>query len=56
MQFAFDIGVGVRKGNTKLRDEVNEVLVRCQDEINGVLDDYQVPRLPVDEQVKTASK
>ncbi len=56
MQFTFDIGVGVRKGNTKLRDEVSAVLARCQDEINGVLDEYHVPRSPLDERVKTASK
>jgi mxaJ protein len=56
MQFTFDIGVGVRKGNTKLRDEVNEVLVRCQDEINGVLDEFHVPHLPLDDHLRTASK
>jgi quinoprotein dehydrogenase-associated probable ABC transporter substrate-binding protein len=54
MQFTFDIGVGVRKGNTKLRDEVNEILVRCRDEINGILDDYHVPRLPLDDPPQTA--
>jgi mxaJ protein len=54
MQFAFDIGVGVRKGNTQLRDQINEILVRCQDEINVILDEYHVPRLPLDDQRQTA--
>jgi mxaJ protein len=54
MQFAFDIGVGVRKGNTQLRDQINEILVRCQDEINVILDEYHVPRLPLDDQPQTA--
>src|SRR3954469_9234279 len=48
MSFTFDIGVGIKKGNTKLRDEVNKILSQQQAEINSILDRYGVPRLPID--------
>jgi mxaJ protein len=46
MQFAFDICVGVRKGDPKLRDEVDAVIARCQGEIDSILDGYGIHRMP----------
>jgi mxaJ protein len=49
MRFVFDIGVGVRKDDPALRDEVSRILTRCQREIDSTLDEFGVPRLPLDE-------
>jgi len=48
LRFAFNIAMGVRKGNTALRDELNEVLARRREDFNGILDDFGVPRLPIE--------
>jgi len=45
LPFTFAIAMGVRKGNTKLRDELQNVIDRRQSEINTILDHYGVPRL-----------
>lgn len=45
LPFTFAISMGVRKGNTKLRDELEEVLMRRQNEIRRILNDYGVPQL-----------
>ena len=45
LPFAFDIAVGVRRGEEALRDEVDAVLVRRRAEIERLLDDYGVPRV-----------
>lgn len=46
LPMAFDIAVGVRKGNRPLRDEIDAILVRRRDEIGRILDDFGVPRVP----------
>ena len=46
VRFAFAIAVGVRKGDTQFRDELNAVLARRRPEIERILDDYGVPRAP----------
>ena len=38
--------MGVKKGNAALRDEVNGVLSKRRAQIDGILNDYKVPRLP----------
>ena len=48
MRFAFDIAVGVRKGDAALRDEVNAVLARNRVEVQRILSDYGVPLVPRD--------
>src|SRR4051812_24976304 len=48
MTFAFDIGAGIKTGNTKLRDEVNNILADREAEIDSILDRYGVPRLAMD--------
>jgi quinoprotein dehydrogenase-associated probable ABC transporter substrate-binding protein len=45
LPFAFDISVGVRKGDAPLKDELNGVLARRRAEIEKILDDYGVPRV-----------
>jgi len=43
---AFNIAMGVRKGDTPLKDRLNEVLDRRREEIARILDEYGIPRVP----------
>lgn len=45
LPFTFAIAMGVRKGNTTLRDELESVIEKRQTEINAILDRYGIPRL-----------
>jgi mxaJ protein len=45
LPFAFDIAMGVRRGDDALRKELDEVLVRRAGEIDSILRDYGVPRV-----------
>jgi mxaJ protein len=54
MSFTFEIGAGIKRGNTKLRDEVNNILADHQAEIDSILDRYGVPRLPFDKPATVA--
>jgi mxaJ protein len=40
----FDISVGVAKGKTALRDELDGALARHRAEIDAILDEYRIPR------------
>jgi mxaJ protein len=42
---SFDIAVGVRKGEERLRTRIQSVLDRRQTEIRRILDDYGIPRV-----------
>jgi mxaJ protein len=44
LPFVFDIAMGVRRGDTALRDTLDAVIVRRQREIDRILADYGVPR------------
>jgi mxaJ protein len=44
LPLVFDISLGVKKGDTALRDRIERVLTRRRDEINRILDEYHVPR------------
>ena len=44
LPFAFDIAVGVRKGDAQLKDELNAVLARRRPQIERILDQYGIPR------------
>jgi mxaJ protein len=46
MTFTFDIGVGVRKGNAQLCDEVSRLFEKRQADVKAILDSYGVPRIP----------
>jgi mxaJ protein len=48
LPFAFSISMGVKKGNAALRDQLNKVIAEHQHEIDEILDDYGVPRLPLE--------
>jgi mxaJ protein len=43
--FAYDIAMGVRKGDTALRERLDSVIVRRRAAIDRILDDYGVPRM-----------
>jgi mxaJ protein len=45
LPFTFAIAMGVRKNDSQLRDELNAVLERKRDDINRILDQYNVPRV-----------
>ena len=45
LPFTFAIAMGVRKGNTALRNELEGVIEKRKGEINAILDRYGVPRL-----------
>src|SRR3954466_1441261 len=44
--FTFSIAMGVRKTDPPLRDELNRVLERKRDEIEAILDEFKIPRVP----------
>ena len=44
--FAFDISMGVKKGNTALKDKLEQSLARRHDEIVHILKEFGVPLLP----------
>jgi mxaJ protein len=44
--FAFAISVGVRKSDRGLRDAIEEVLQRKKNEVDAILAEYGVPRVP----------
>jgi mxaJ protein len=41
---AFDIAIGVRRGDTALQQALDQCIVRRRAEIDGILDRYGVPR------------
>jgi mxaJ protein len=45
LPFTFAIAMGVRKGNTALRDELENLIEARQSEIKNILDYYRVPQL-----------
>jgi mxaJ protein len=44
MPFDYAIAMGVRKGDTALRDQLDDVLRRRRADIDAILADYAVPR------------
>jgi mxaJ protein len=46
LPFVFDISVGVRRGESALRDRIEQSLDRRAPEIAALLDKYGVPRAP----------
>jgi mxaJ protein len=47
LRFAFDISMAVKKGNAELRDQLDAAIARRRPEIESILDQYGIPRLPV---------
>jgi mxaJ protein len=50
--FEFDIAMGVRPGDTALRDELNAILERRRGDIDAILAAYSVPRTDAEREVK----
>jgi mxaJ protein len=46
LPFTFSIAMGVRKNDKPLRDEINAVLARRLEEIEAILSEFGVPRVP----------
>ena len=47
LPMAFDISTGVAKRNQALRDQLNAIVKSRRAQIEAILDDYAIPRLPV---------
>jgi mxaJ protein len=47
LPFTFEISMGVRKGNTVLRDAVQQTLIRRNQEIKSILANFGVPQLEI---------
>jgi mxaJ protein len=45
LPFEYSIAMGVRKGDTALRDRLDALLVRRKKDIDAILDSYFVPRV-----------
>jgi len=45
LPFVFDISMGVRRGDTKLRERLDAEIERRRDDIDRILDSYGVPRV-----------
>jgi mxaJ protein len=45
LPFVFDIAMGVRRGDTALKGELERILVRRRREIDAILAEYRVPRV-----------
>ena len=45
--FEYQISMAVRYGEKEWKEQINQLIDENQDEINQILDDYGVPRLPV---------
>ena len=45
--FEYQISMAVRYGEKEWKDQVNQLIDDNQDEINAILDEYGVPRLPI---------
>jgi len=56
MPFAFSICMGVRRPERDLHDRINEVIAARSAEIDRILDQFSVPRLPLDQIQSGAGK
>jgi hypothetical protein len=54
LRFAFDVSLGVGKKEHGLRDQLNKFLTDHRDEIDRILDEYNVPRVAQDTQLTSA--
>jgi mxaJ protein len=47
LPFVFDISMGVRRQNTGLKEQLNQIITRRRKEIDAILQQYGVPRVDV---------
>jgi mxaJ protein len=45
LPFVFDIAIGLRRGDARLHDEVDDFIVRRRPDIDAILTEYGVPRV-----------
>jgi mxaJ protein len=45
LPFVFDISMGVRRENSGLRDQLNQIITRRRKEIDAILEEFKVPRV-----------
>ena len=45
LPFVYDVAVGVRRGEDELKGKIEEILTRRRGEIDGILDEYGIPRV-----------
>jgi quinoprotein dehydrogenase-associated probable ABC transporter substrate-binding protein len=55
LPFVYDISMGVRRGDDAFREELEEILARRRPEIEGILDEYGVPRVGKEQASENAS-
>ena len=55
LPFVFDISMGVRRGDTAFKDELEKILEGKRDEIKTILDGYGVPRVEAGKEPKPVS-
>jgi quinoprotein dehydrogenase-associated probable ABC transporter substrate-binding protein len=46
LPFVYDISMGVRRGDNAFKDQLEEILARKRPDIEKILDEYNVPRVP----------
>lgn len=46
-RFAFSIAMGVRRGNSEFKNQLDEIIARRQGDIDAILDKFGIPRLPM---------
>ena len=56
LPFTFAISMGVRKGNTALRNDLQNVLSTHSSQIHDILAEYGVPELPLAPQQTSISR
>lgn len=47
LPFVYDISMGVRREDSAFKEQLDEILARKSREIGNILDEYNVPRVPV---------
>jgi mxaJ protein len=56
LPFVYDISVGVRRGEDDLKAKIDDILVRRHNEIEKILDDFNIPRVTGPQAVTIAKK
>lgn len=51
MRFEFNISMAVRYGEKEWKQKVNNLIDKHQDEINKILEEYNIPTLPMDQEI-----
>ncbi|HEY0458441.1 MAG TPA: substrate-binding domain-containing protein [Pyrinomonadaceae bacterium] len=56
LPFVYDISVGIRRGEDELKNQIEQILTRRRNEIEKILDDYNIPRVPAETVKKEEQK